>query len=142
MIRRLGLLHYFPLSATERFSFALMEYTAAEVFRQAGPKGIGQPFAVATVLECCNNPAFFPAPEGASHGFTVDLSEADPRPATVREVLHIRLDYSQHHVVRFGQWPGPKAAPDLVSARNRHVTRLRETTGRNDFGAGLFAGMP
>jgi hypothetical protein len=40
-----------------------------------------------------------------------------PAESTVREVLHIRLDYGKQHVLRFGQLSGPAERPDLVVAR-------------------------
>ncbi|CAL8973003.1 hypothetical protein RHODGE_RHODGE_01061 [Rhodoplanes serenus] len=134
---RLGLYHFFPVKAGETFHFALMEYTGFDVFAQAEPRRIDRPFALATVLECQNNPAFFPVPSGTPHGFTVDLGP--PGGPTVREVLHVRLDYEHHHVVRFGTLTGPLPAPDLVGARERHRATLRSTTGRPDFGASRMA---
>ena len=73
IIERLGLLHYFPLGTGMTYQFALMEYMVDDVFKQIAAKGIAQPFALATVLECRNNPAFFPVPRHSSHGFTLDL---------------------------------------------------------------------
>ncbi|MDF3063864.1 MAG: hypothetical protein K0S06_3973 [Microvirga sp.] len=134
VIDRIGLYHYFPIEDGQTYSFALMEYTAAEVFSHARPKGLNRPFALATVLECRNNPAFFPVPRGAASGFTVDLSPGPPPSSTVREVLHVRLDYGKQHVLRFGQLPGPAAKPDLAGSRARHLAGLRAATGRDDFG--------
>jgi hypothetical protein len=134
VIDRMGLYHHFPIADGETYSFALMEYAAEEVFSQAGPRSIDRPFALATVLECRNNPAFFPVPRGAASGFTVDLSAAPLAGPTVREVLHVRLDYGKQHVLRFGQLPGPAAKPDLAASRARHLAGLRATTRRHDFG--------
>lgn len=135
LILRMGLYHHFPIADGEVCHFALMEYTGVEVLSQAGPKSIERPFALATVLECQNNPAFFPVPRGTPNGFTVDFLAGPPAAPTVREVLHIRLDYGKQHVLRFGQLSGPAERPDLVVARERHLAALRSTTGRHDFGA-------
>jgi hypothetical protein len=117
-----------------------MEYTALEVFAQARPKALDRPFALATVLECQNNPAFFPVPRGAASGFTVDISSGAASLPAVREILHVRLDYRNQHVVRFGRLSGPETTPDLALSRERHLMALRAMTGRPDFGAVPTAG--
>ena len=116
------------------YHFALMEYMVDEVFKQIAARGIAQPFALATVLKCRNNPAFFPVPRHSSHGFTLDLAAGGPRAPVVREVLHTRIDYVHKHVVRFEKWSGPKPSPELAQARRRHGAWLRGDTGRMDFG--------
>lgn len=133
IIDRLGLYHYYLLPPGKPFRFALMEYTAEEVIRQAASKGIDRCFALATVLECQNNPAFFPVPRSTSHGFTVDLRERSPRQPCVREILHIRFDYSWNHVKRLAEWSGSDL-PEIEGARERHLNALRKETGRVDFG--------
>jgi hypothetical protein len=135
LILRMGLYHHFPIADGEIYKFALMEYAGTDVFSQAEPKTIERPFALATVLECQNNPAFFPVPRGSPNRFTVDFLDETPAAPTVREVLHIRLDYGKQHVLKFGQLSGPADRPDLVAARERHLAALRSATGRDDFGA-------
>jgi hypothetical protein len=133
LIDRMGLYHHYPFDSRQTYSFALMEYTAKDVLAQAKTKGIGRPFAVATVLECQENPAFFPVPKGAAYGFTVDLRERVPKRPNVREILHMRLDYSWKNVSRLAQWGG-MAQPDIEPSRDRHLAALRRDTGRADFG--------
>jgi hypothetical protein len=133
LIDRMGLLHHYPHEDGNSYSFALMEYTAAEVIAQAAPQGITHSFALATVLECRNNPAFFPVPKAAANGFTVDLRARSPALSLVREILHARIDYSWKHVKRLEQWTGAPV-PDIEAARERHRTVLRRETGRPDFG--------
>ena len=133
VIDRMGLLHHYPFDRRDRYSFALMEYTAKEVLDQARSRAIQRSFAIATVLECQNNPAFFPVPHGTNHGFTVDLRERTPSPPSVREILHVRIAYDWRHVRRLEQWTGADT-PDLEAARDRHVAALRRETGRVDFG--------
>lgn len=133
IIDRLGLYHHYPFDPGKPYRFALMEYSADEVLKQARAKGISRCFALATVLECQNNPAFFPVPRSTSHGFTVDLRERNPRRPSVREILHIRFDYSWKHVTRLVEWTGADL-PDIEAARGRHLATLRTETGRSDFG--------
>lgn len=134
LIDRLGLYHHYPFDAAETYSFALMEYKASDVFALAGAQGVERPFALATVLECRDNPAFFPVPHGTAHGFTVDLRARNPHRPSVREILHIRFDYQAPHVARLAQWGG-NGLPDIESSRDRHLATLRGETQRPDFGA-------
>ncbi|MEE4212619.1 MAG: hypothetical protein V2I43_25515 [Parvularcula sp.] len=133
IIDRLGLYHHYPFVPGKPYRFALMEYTADEVIKQAHAKGADRCFSLATVLECQDNPAFFPVPRSTSHGFTVDLRERNPKKPSVREILHIRFDYSWRHVKRLAEWSGADV-PDIEVARGRHLDTLRTETGRTDFG--------
>ena len=133
LIDRMGLYHHYPFAANQSKFFALMEYSVDEVLTQATAIAISRPFAIATVLECQDNPAFFPVPCGTPHGFTVDLRERDPSRPTVREVLHIRFDYLAKHVSRLEQWSGQEF-PDIEACRERHLLRLRSDTGHQNFG--------
>lgn len=133
LIDRMGLYHFYPFDSSQTYSFALMEYTAKDVLAQATAKDVERPFAVATVLECQDNPAFFPVPKGASFGFTVDLRERIPPRPSVREILHMRYDYSWKNVWKLAQWSGT-AMPDIAASRDRHLATLRRDTGRADFG--------
>mgnify|MGYP003362795883 CR=1 FL=1 len=133
IIDRLGLYHYYPFISSKPYRFALMEYTADEVIKQAQSKGVDRCFSLPTVLECQNNPAFFPVPRSTGHGFAVDLRQRNPNKPSVREILHIRFDYSWEHVKRLVEWSGAEV-PDIESARGRHLDALRTETGRTDFG--------
>ena len=125
----MGLYHHYPFDSSQTYSFALMEYTAKNVFDQARAKSMNKPFAIATVLECQDNPAFFPVPRGTSHGFTVDLRERNPRRPSVREILHIRFDYPWRHISRLEQWGG-RDLPDIASSRASHIVTLRDAPAR------------
>jgi hypothetical protein len=129
LIGRLGLLHHFHGPG----KFALMEYLAQDVIDTAANRGVARPFALGTVLECRNNPAFFPAPRGGRTGFAVGL-DAD----AARELLHMRIDYLPTHVVKLGQRTGPKPVPDLAAARLRHAGWVRTVANRPDFGSGVI----
>lgn len=126
---RLGLGHW-TLKAGEVAHFALMEYTVDEVFRQAA---LPQPFARPTVLECQNSEFFFPAPAGSGEGYAVDLDHAAGRDS-IREFLHVRIDYRSGHLVRVAERSGPTTAVDLPAARNAHLDRLRVRCGRTTYG--------
>lgn len=133
LIDRLGLYHHYTSAPGQTHSFMLMEYLAKEVLEQAKPRNIRQPFALATVLECQDNPAFFPVPQNSPHGFAVDLRARIPQPPCVRELLHIRFRYNASHVCRLGQWTGT-AIPDIKECRIRHREHLRVATERMNFG--------
>lgn len=133
IIDRLGLYHHYPFVPGTSYRFALMEYTADEVIKQALSNGVSHCFALATVLECQNNPAFFPVPRNSRRGFTVDLRERSPQPPGVHEILHIRFDYSWKHVKRLEEWRGADF-PDVELARGRHRQVLSVETDRADFG--------
>lgn len=133
MIDRMGLYHRYGGGPGETISFALMEYTVKDVFERNRQVDVDRPFAIATALECRNNPAFFPVPQGTNHGFTVDLAERNPPRPSPREVLHCRFDYEIGDLARLGQWTTTDR-PDLATARARHGDMLRRETGRADFG--------
>ena len=127
-----GLHHNYPYDPRKPNCFALMEYSAAEVIEQARAKGIERCFALPTVLEAWKNPAFCPVPRSSCQGRAVDLRGKNlARP--VREILHIRFDYSPRNLKRLGAWHGAET-PDICEARRPHIDSLRENWGRADFG--------
>jgi hypothetical protein len=139
LIDRLGLYHYYapdvPQVLPVTYSFALMQYSVKDVLAQVAGV-LPRPFALATVLECRNNPAFFPVPQGSPHGFTVDLRDRIPAVPAVREILHARFDYQPSHLFALGQWTWTgKDCPDILARRHMHLDRLRRQTGRATFGA-------
>lgn len=119
LIDRLGLYHHYPYHASLTYHFVLAEYLVADVLAQAKAKSLERPFATATLLECQNNPAFYPAPPGASVGFAVDLRRGTPPRASVREFLHCRIRYQPQHFVRAAAWSG-NSPPNLLDARHQH----------------------
>lgn len=133
IIDRLGLFHHYPYVSSPTPIFALMEYSAAEVIEQGNAQGIRRCFAIPTVLESQDSPAFMPVPNKTAHGRTVDLRERFPHQPSAREILHIRFEYSWDHVKRIKKWPGAET-PEIMSARSRHLPLLRTETGRDDFG--------
>ena len=115
-----GLFHHYPFDPKEPAIFALMEYSAGEVVKQARTKGIEDCFAVPTVLESGCNPAFCPTPRSTGHGYAVDLRERDRKEIGVREILHPRLEYSWEHVKQLEIWTGA-ATPDVEMAGERRL---------------------
>ena len=114
-----GLYHNYPYDPRKPNCFALMEYTASEVIQQARAKGIERCFALPTVLEAWNNPAFCPVPSASCQGRAVDLrGTIHARP--VREILHVRFDYSPWHLKRIEVWCGAET-PDIDVARWLHL---------------------
>ena len=129
LMARLGLGHY--ACAPGARHYALMEYTVREVMKQAA---VTRPFVVPTVLESRDSEFFFPAPAGAGFGYTVDLAPRVP-PTSVREFLHIRLDYRLEHLVRVAAVDGPVLAMSLAAARDSHLAIVRAKCARPDYGA-------
>jgi hypothetical protein len=130
LIARLGLGHW-KIAPGEVAHFALMEYTVEQVFKQTA---LSQPFAMPTVLEARNSVFFFPAPAGTGYGLTVDLDHAAARD-TIREILHIRLDYGPSHLSRVAEFTGPTPPVDLAAARDAHLGRLRTRCGKPRYGS-------
>lgn len=129
LVTRLGLEHHLPPEG-ERWHYGLMRYTVAEVLRAAGH--ITQPFAVPTILESCGHVWFFPPPRRSGAGYVVDLDPTLARGLT-RELLHARIDFRPHHLIRVGGIDGIAARPDLRSLRNGHLGLVRSVTGRMDY---------
>lgn len=133
---RMGLGHYDPAPG-QRQAFALMEYLAKDVDAEWQPlraRGAERPFALPTVLDGKGvSPYSFPSPRNLTSSFAVDL--ADPPSNPIREMLHVRITYRPHHLVRVGELVGPLPPVRLVAARDGHLERLRQGSGRADFGA-------
>lgn len=134
---RLGLGHCSPLPG-QRQAYALMEYFVKDVLDEWGrvrARGAVRPFAFPTVLETQGSEHFFPAPREAGSSFTVDLTNGGPILAPIRELLHLRISYQAHHLVRVGELVGPLPDIKLAAARDAHLDKMRRISGRADFGA-------
>ena len=131
---RLGLGHYDPKPG-QRMSFALMEYRAEDVLAEFAPARAGgaeRAFAMPTVLDSRPSAFFFPSPSELPSGFAADLGET-PGPM-IRELLHVRLTYRPHHLVRVGQLVGPLPPVPLATVRDRHLDTVRNHSSRPGFG--------
>lgn len=129
-----GLFHHYQNDPEKPKHFAFMEYTAAEVVEQAHAKGIEYCFALPIVLESQGNPAFCPVPRSSTCGRVVNLGGPFPA-APIGEILHVRIDYQPRHFKFLGVWTGG-LIPDIEPLRERHLVRVREETGRAEFGKG------
>jgi hypothetical protein len=133
---RRGLGHYDPAPG-QRQAFALMEYLAKDVNAEWQPlraRGAERPFAFPTVLDGKGvSPYSLPSPRNLPSSFAVDLSGPETKP--IREMLHVRITYRPHHLVRVGELVGPLPPVKLAVARDGHLDRLRRQSGRVDFGA-------
>jgi hypothetical protein len=132
---RMGLGHYAPASG-QRQAFGLMEYLVKDVIAEWQPletRGAARPFAFPTVLDSRLSSYFFPSPRDLPSSFAVDLDEPGRNP--IREMLHVRITYRSHHLVRVGELVGPLPPVRLAAARDGHLERLRRDSGRADFGA-------
>jgi len=133
---RMGLGHYDP-AAGQRQAFGLMEYLVKDVLSEWQPlaaRGAERAFAYPTVLDGNGvSPYFFPGPRELPSSFAVNLG--DPGRNAIRELLHVRITYRPHHLVRVGELAGPLPPVKLAAARDAHLAMLRNHAGRGDFGA-------
>jgi len=133
---RMGLGHYDPAPG-QRQAFALMEYLVKDVLSEwqlLQVRGAARPFALPTVLDSRTfSPYFFPSPRNLESSFAVDLDQLGRNP--IREMLHVRITYRPHHLVKAGELIGPLPSIDLAAVRDVHLERLRNDSGRDDFGA-------
>ena len=90
-------------------------------------------FALASVLESRENPAFHPVPRATANGFAVDLGKDAAARRLVREILHVRMPYEAAHLKRIAE-SHVNGTPDIVAARAVHLDRVRAETRRADFG--------
>lgn len=131
---RMGLGHYDPAQGQAQ-AFGLMEYLVKDVITEWQPlesRGAARPFAYPTVFDSKPNCYFFPSPRDLPSSFAVDLDGPGRNP--IREMLHIRITYRPHHLVRVGELVGPLSPIRLAAARDGHLERLRRDSGRADFG--------
>jgi hypothetical protein len=136
---RMGLGHYAPAPG-QRQAFGLMEYPVSDVIAEWQPleaRGAVRPFANPTVLDGKGvSPYFFPSPRNLASSFAVDLDAPGRTP--IREMLHVRLTYRPHHLIRVGELVGPLPPVKLSAARDAHLAMLRNDSGRHDFGATMM----
>lgn len=138
VIDRLGLYNHYRASYRDSgihrtLTFALMEYTVGEVVRQANIHGVKRCFAVPTILESPDNPAFFPVPNNSDHGYCVDLAGQNPLRPIVREIIHFPFEYSINYLKFLKSWFFEKF-PNCEKARGLHKIALQIKTGSMNFG--------
>ncbi len=133
---RLGLAHYGVAGGP--LAVALMEYTVEEVLTEASRSPeIAYPYCVPTFLDSRPSSQFFPTPKELPSGAPMALFEIWSEEQLLAEVLHSRLTYREHHVVKLGEivLDGPTA--DFRTVRNNHLAALQLAAVRDDFGEEL-----
>ncbi len=129
---RLGLAHYDP--SERHIPVALMEYTVDDVTKEAARRGLTRAFTAPTVLDCEPWPYFFPAPKELAYGRAMPLYQLDDERQLLAEMLHTRLTYQRHHLIRVGEIKRRPGASDLKDLRNHHLLLLRFAAERLEFG--------
>ena len=130
---RLGLAHYSVAGGP--LNVALMEYTVEEVLTEASQlPDVAYPFSVPTFLDSKPSPGFFPTPRELPVGAPMALFEIWSDEQLIAEVLHFRLNYHRHHIVKFGRIVSDVPVVDFKSVRNSHLAALQVAAVRDDFG--------
>lgn len=130
---RLGLAHYSP--AGGKLAVALVEYTVGEVLDEAaGSPDIAYPFCIPTFLDFRSNSQFFPTPRELSAGAPMALFEIWSDEVLIAEVLHSRLTYRPHHIIKLGEISLGVPETDFRMMRNNHLAALQMAAARDDFG--------
>lgn len=130
---RLGLAHYSVAGGP--LDVALMEYTVEEVLTEASQlPDVAYPFSVPTFLDSKPSPGFFPTPRELPVGAPMALFEIWSDEQLIAEVLHFRLNYHRHHIVKFGRIVSDVPVVDFKSVRNSHLAALQVAAVRDDFG--------
>ena len=133
---RLGLAHYDVSGGP--LSVALMEYTVGEVMEEAERSpDIAFPFCVPTFLDSTPNSQFFPTPKELPAGCPMALLEIWSDEELIAEVLHSRLTYRPHHIVKLGEITENAPEVDFRTLRNNHLASLQLAAIREDFGEEL-----
>jgi hypothetical protein len=127
---RMGLAHYTVEKGP--IPVALMEYTVREVKAEAG--GVACMFTAPTALDTEPWPYFFPAPQNVPYGRAMALTPIGDEKQLLAEMLHTRITYRPHHIVRLGLINHPYKVHDLKDLRNTHLLAVRIASGREDFG--------
>ena len=129
---RLGLAHYDARGGP--IPIALMEYSVGEVLAALDDPGVACAITRPTVLDSRPWPWFFPAPAELCYGRTMSLAAIDDYDMLLAEILHCRLSYRRHHLVRLGEIRRPVVGLDLRTLRNDHLMALRLAADREAFG--------
>ncbi len=133
---RLGLAHLPPKEKFGPYPVALMRYTVEEVVKRAKKLDASIPLSVPTVLDSEPYEVFHPAPRQAPYGRTLNLAGDEADNDLISEVLHPRIDYRPKHLWKVGVIINRRdLSPErLAELRGNHISLLRRSTGRDDFG--------
>lgn len=133
---RLGLAHYGVAGGP--LVVALMEYTVGEIMDEAERSpDTAFPFCVPTFLDSEPSAQFFPTPKQLPTGAPMALFEIWSDEELIAEVLHSRLTYRPHHIVKLGEITEDVPAIDFRTLRNGHLAALQVAAVRGDFGEDL-----
>jgi hypothetical protein len=129
---RLGLAHYNCVAGP--VPVALMEYSVGEVIAAARAFGASCAVTAPTVFDSGPWPHFFPAPRKLPCGRAMALVEVNDDGDMLAELLHFRLSYKRHHIVRLDEITSSPAPYDLKSLRNHHLLAVQMASDCYDFG--------
>ena len=133
---RLGLAHFGVAGGP--LVVALVEYTVEEVMAEAERSpDIAFPFCVPTFLDSKPSSQFFPTPKELPAGCPMALFEIWSDDELIAEVLHSRLTYRPHHIVKLGHITVDVPSVDFRELRNNHLASLQVAAVREDFGEEL-----
>ena len=133
---RLGLAHYGVAGGP--LVVALVEYTVEEVMAEAERSpDIAFSFCVPTFLDLKPSSQFFPTPKELPAGSPMALFEIWSDEELIAEVLHSRLTYRPHHIVKLGEITTDGPTVVFRTLRNNHLTSLQVAAVREDFGEDL-----
>ncbi len=134
----LGLAHFNTAAGGAPMSVALVEYTIEDVANEAaGVPDIAHPFCIPTFLDHKPYHQFFPTPQELPHGVPMALFQVASNEDLISEVLHSRITYARHHVVKLGQITSDGPVMDLKKLRDHHLVALQLETRRYDYGEEL-----
>ncbi|HYG25441.1 MAG TPA: hypothetical protein VD906_00885 [Caulobacteraceae bacterium] len=126
---RLGLAQH--KGAAAPIPVALIQYEAADV---SGP---GPLFCAPTVADTKPWEIYFPTPQQATYGCPMSLEPRDYDDALVAEILHPRIQYQPHHLVKVGWIASDPPVHGLETLRNNHLWALRIALNVESFGQEL-----
>jgi len=130
---RLGLSRY-SAPAGLPIRVALMSYRVADVAAAVRRRpDVAHAFCQPTVLDQRPYEYFFSAPADLG-GRCMPLTRARPDRPLVFELLHPRIDYRADHILKIGEIKTPIPDWSLRDLRNDHLRRVRNVSGRADFG--------
>ena len=133
---RLGLAKYSVVGGP--LMVALVEYTVEEVMVEAEHSpDVAFPFCVPTFLDSTPNSQFFPTPKELPTGSPMALFEIWSDEELIAEVLHSRLTYRSHHIVKLGEITADGPMVVFRTLRNNHLASLQLAAVREDFGEEL-----
>lgn len=133
-----------PTNYSENRIRLLLRYTSQDVYDRAAPPE-RQHFAAPTAIDSDLDKNFFPSPANASHavpswGRAMDLDDTNGTGGSpYAEVLHPPFRFAPAHLVSARCLDLSRRRPPAIEdrprhVRNKHLGRVRQATGRHNFG--------